>query len=77
MYSEIVKTNFKEMVNLVMKWLAWLKTQVTKEQFKLILDMTDVDIKFNRLAFGKRTSQKQYIDICSRTAQAVIRAGIQ
>ena len=65
------------MINLVMKWLAWLETQVTKEQFKLILDMTDVDIKFNRLAFGKRTNQKQYIDICSRTAQTVIRAGIQ
>lgn len=60
-----------------MKWLAWLETQVTKEQFKLILDMTDMDIKFNRLAFGKRTNQKQYIDICSRTAQTVIRAGIQ
>ena len=68
---------YKEMVNLVMKWLAWLKTQVTKEQFKLILDMTDADIKFNRLAFGKRTSQSQFVDICSRTAQAVLKAGIQ
>ena len=59
------------------KFLHWLRTQVTKEQFKLILDMTDVDIKFNRLAFGKRTNQKQYIDICSRTAQTVMRAGVQ
>ena len=31
------------------KWLTWLKGQVTKEQFKTILDATDQDIKFNTL----------------------------
>ncbi len=59
------------------KWLTWLKGQVTKEQFKTILDATDQDIKFNRLAFGKRTNQMEYVNICSRTAQTVIKAGIQ
>lgn len=59
------------------KFLHWLRQNVTKEQFKTILDATDADIKFNRLAFGKRTNQMEYVNICSRTAQTVIRAGIQ
>lgn len=59
------------------KFLQWLKQNVTKEQFKTILAATDEDIKFNRVGFGKKTSQRQYVDICSRTAQLVIRAGIQ
>lgn len=61
---------------MVFKWLTWLKGQVTTEQFKTILNATDQDIKFNRVAFGKRTNQMQYINICSRTAQTVIKAGI-
>lgn len=61
---------------MVFKWLSWLKSQVTEEQFKVILNATDADIKFNRVAFGKRTSPIEYINICSRTAQAVIRAGV-
>lgn len=61
---------------MVIKFLQWLETQVTKEQFKLILDMTDEDIKFNRVRFGKRTNQMQYVNICRITAQLVVRAGI-
>lgn len=61
---------------MVFKWLSWLKSQVTEEQFKVILNATNADIKFNRVAFGKRTSPIEYINICSRTAQAVIRAGV-
>lgn len=61
---------------MVLKWLTWLKSQVTEEQFKVILNATDEDIKFNRVAFGKKTSPMQYVNICSRTAQAVIRAGV-
>ena len=61
---------------MVLKWLTWLKSQVTAEQFKAILDATDADIKFNRVAFGKRTSPIQYVNICSRTAQTIIRAGV-
>jgi hypothetical protein len=67
----------KEMIKLAFKFLHWLRQNVTKEQFKTILNATDEDIKFNRLAFGKRTSQMQYVNICSRTAQTVIKAGIQ
>lgn len=59
------------------KFLQWLKQNVTKEQFKVILNATDEDIKFNRVKFGKRTNQKEFVNICSRTAQTVIRAGIQ
>lgn len=58
------------------KFLLWLKEEVTKEQFKMILDTTDQDIKFNRVVFGKRTNQMEYVNICSRIAQTIIRAGI-
>ena len=61
---------------MVFKFLHWLKQNVTKEQFELILNITDADIKFNRISFGKRTNQKQYIDICSKAAETVLRAGI-
>ena len=64
------------MIRLVFKFLHWLRQNVTKEQFKIILKATDEDIKFNRLAFGKRTNQIQYVNICSRVAQMVIGADI-
>ena len=64
------------MIRLVFKFLHWLRQNVTKEQFKIILKATDEDIKLNRLAFGKRTNQIQYVNICSRVAQMVIGADI-
>ena len=38
---------------MVYKFLRWLETIVTKEQFKCILNATEQDIKFNRVQFGK------------------------
>lgn len=60
---------------MVFKFLTWLKANVTDEQFKDILEATDQDIKFNRVGFGKRTTPKEYIDICTKCANVVLRTG--
>ena len=46
-------------------FLDLLKSQTTKEEFSEILAMTDDDIKFNRVHFGKTTNLKEYIRICT------------
>lgn len=60
---------------MVFKFLTWLKANVTEEQFKNILAAADQDIKFNRVCFGKRTTPKQYIDICTKCANVVLKIG--
>lgn len=52
--------------------LVELKGKVTKEQFADILDETTRDIKFNRIGFHKRTSQKQFVDILDIVAHVVL-----
>ncbi|AGF56425.1 hypothetical protein B0P06_005310 [Clostridium saccharoperbutylacetonicum] len=58
---------------MVLKFLSWLKENVTEEQFKDILKATDQDIKFNRISFGKRTSPITYINICIMCACVILR----
>ena len=58
---------------MVYKFLRWLETIVTKEQFKCILNATEQDIKFNRVQFGKVTGSMKFIDICTKCATAVLR----
>ena len=60
---------------MVFKFLTWLKANVTEEQFKDILEATDQDIKFNRVGFGKTTKPLEYIRICTRCANLVLRIG--
>lgn len=57
----------------VFKFLSELKKQVTDEEFKLILAVTDEDIKFNRVQFGKVTRPHDYIEICKLCKEAVLR----
>ena len=58
---------------MVLKFLDDLKSKVTKEQFEIILKITFQDIVFNRVRLGKRTSQKQFIEICKRCYLVVVR----
>ena len=58
---------------MVFKFLQTLRSKVTHEQFKDILAAVDSDIKFNRVAFGKTTGPKTYIQICTTCASAIIR----
>lgn len=55
----------------VFEYLTELKKQVTDKQFKAILVMTDEDIKFNRVKFGKKTGPRDYISICDMCRKAI------
>lgn len=57
----------------VFEFLSELKKQVTEDEFKLILAVTDQDIKFNRIQFGKVTKPHDYIVICSLCKDAILR----
>lgn len=57
----------------VFEFLTELKKQVTDEEFKLILAITDADIKFNRVSFNKRTTPEQYIAICKLCRAMVLK----
>lgn len=59
---------------MVFKFLTLLKSHVTDEQFKEILAAADQDIKFNRVMFGKTTKPLEYIKICTRCANVVLKA---
>ena len=60
---------------MVFKFLTSLRSSVTEQQFKEILEAADQDIKFNRVSFGKRTSPIKYIDICTKCANVILRGG--
>lgn len=57
----------------VFEFLTELKEHVTEEEFKMILAATDADIKFNRVGFGKRTTPKQYINVCRACCNLFLR----
>lgn len=54
-------------------YLNWLKDNTSIKMFKEILEDVTVDIKFNNINFGKRTSQKEFIEICKRTHKIHLR----
>lgn len=57
----------------VFNFLTLLRSYLTEEQFKDILAATDQDIKFNRVMFGKTTKPLEYIKICTRCANVVLK----
>lgn len=72
--AEVIETEqIKEPT--VFEFLTELKSQVTDEEFKIILSATDADIKFNRVGFGKKTSPEQYINICKCCASLILGRG--
>ena len=58
---------------MVFKFLRNLKSEVGESSFRIILNMTEADIKFNRVGFGKRTSPKKFIEICTGYKDALMR----
>ncbi|MGM9935431.1 hypothetical protein [uncultured Clostridium sp.] len=57
---------------MVFKFLRWLKANVNEENFRLILNAADDDIKFNRVLFNKKTGPEKYIDICLKCADVIL-----
>ena len=49
---------------MLMNYLTELKNSLPKEEFKDLLLDVERDIKFNRINFNKRTSSRDFIDLC-------------
>lgn len=58
---------------MVFKFLSNLKAEVGEINFIDILNMTDADIKFNRVVFGETTGPKKFIEICTGCKDALMR----
>jgi limonene-1,2-epoxide hydrolase len=58
---------------MVFNFLRALKEEVGEDNFEIILDMTEVDIKFNRVGFGKTTGPAKFIEICTGCKNALMR----
>lgn len=49
---------------MLFKYLTELKSSLSESDFKDFIIDVENDIKVNRVAFGKRTSTKEFINIC-------------
>lgn len=58
---------------MVLEFLNYLKSKVSKEDYEIIFAMTRDDIRFNRTSFGKKTSPGEFIEICKRCSYALSR----
>ncbi|MBI6052326.1 hypothetical protein [Clostridium perfringens] len=52
---------------MVFKKIQELKKKYSSEVFKGILSTVEEDVKFNRIKFGKRTNQKEFLKILNIT----------
>lgn len=60
---------------MVKNYLDWLRVNTTDSQFIDILEMTEQDIKFNKILFNKVTSQREFIEICKSSFIILNREG--
>lgn len=58
---------------MLINYLKDLKNSLGEDNFKEFIIEVDRDIKINRLAYGKRTSQKEFINICENYKRALMR----
>lgn len=58
---------------MLLKYLTELKKSLSKDDFKKFMLDVESDIKVNRIAFGKRTSQQDFINICEILKGALAR----
>ena len=49
---------------MLINYLKDLKNSLGEDNFKEFIVEVDRDIKINRLTYGKRTSQKEFVEIC-------------
>ncbi|MDU5111670.1 MAG: hypothetical protein E6248_14600 [Clostridium sp.] len=49
---------------MLLNYLTELKKGLSDQEFKVFMKDVDNDIKVNRIQFGKRTSQKEFKEIC-------------
>lgn len=49
---------------MLFEYLTKLKKSLSKDDFNEFMQDVENDIKVNRVAFGKKTSQQEFINIC-------------
>lgn len=58
---------------MLLKYLRDLENSLTKYEFKVFIQDVENVIKVNRVAFGKRTSQAEFVNICEILKGALVR----
>ena len=58
---------------MLFNYLTELKNSLSNEEFNDFMKDVENDIKVNRVAFGKRTSTKEFINICEISKGALRR----
>lgn len=58
---------------MLLKYLTELKKSLSGNEFKAFMQDVENDIKVNRVAFGKRTSPEEFINICEILKGALVR----
>ncbi|WP_300347594.1 hypothetical protein [Clostridium sp.] len=56
---------------MVLKAIQRLKEQYSNYDFKVILNIVENDIRFNRISFGKKTSQSKFLEILNEAEMLV------
>ena len=62
---------------MVLEFLNYLKSKVSKEDYVVIFAMTREDIRFNKVSFNKKTTPKEFVEICTRCWNALSRCNGQ
>ncbi|MGN1029744.1 MAG: hypothetical protein ACI4P7_06585 [Bacilli bacterium] len=58
---------------MLFEYLTKLKKSLSKDDFKKFMQDVENDIKANRVAFGKKTSPQEFINICEILKGALAR----
>lgn len=58
---------------MLLKYLTELKNSLSKGDFRAFITDVENDIKANRVAFGKKTSPQEFINICEILKGALAR----
>lgn len=58
---------------MLLKYLRELKNGLSSKEFSDFMLDVENDIKVNRVAFGKKTSAKEFINICEVLKGALVR----
>lgn len=58
---------------MLLKYLTELKKSLSGNEFKAFMQDVENDIKVNRVAFGKRTSPEEFINICEILKGTLVR----
>ncbi|NOW07816.1 hypothetical protein [Clostridium beijerinckii] len=57
---------------MIIEFLKDLRSRITEEEYKIILNIVREDIQFNFINFNKEITQEEFIEICKISYNIVI-----